>query len=86
MFQGYTLGNLLGAQFYAAALKAHPEIPAEMKQGKFDRLHSWLKENVYTHGRKYTAPELVKRVTGSEIAIQPYIAYLRAKYGELYKI
>jgi carboxypeptidase Taq len=86
MFQGYTLGNLLGAQFYAAALKAHPEIPAEMKQGKFDRLHSWLKENIYTHGRKYTAPELVKRVTGSEIAIQPYIAYLRAKYGELYKI
>ena len=86
MFQGYTLGNVLGAQFYAAALKAHPEIPAEMKQGKFDRLHTWLKENIYTHGRKYTAPELVKRVTGSEIAIQPYIAYLRAKYGELYKI
>ncbi|MBU2611836.1 MAG: carboxypeptidase M32 [Chloroflexi bacterium] len=86
MFQGYTLGNLLGAQFYAAALEAHPEIPAEMEQGKFDRLHSWLKENIYTHGRKYTAPELVKRVTGSEIAIQPYIAYLRAKYGELYKI
>ena len=23
-FQGYTLGNILGAQFYAAALAAHP--------------------------------------------------------------
>ena len=34
-FQGYTLGNILSAQFFDAALKAHPEIPAEMGQGKF---------------------------------------------------
>ena len=27
-FQGYTIGNILSAQFYAAAVKAHPEIPA----------------------------------------------------------
>ena len=26
-FQGYTLGNILGAQFFAAALQAHPEHP-----------------------------------------------------------
>jgi carboxypeptidase Taq len=39
-FQGYTLGNILSGQFYAAALKAHPEIPAEIGEGK---LHlTWL--------------------------------------------
>ncbi|MEW6093966.1 MAG: carboxypeptidase M32 [Chloroflexota bacterium] len=86
VFQGYTLGNVMGAQFYAQALKAHPEIPAEMKQGKFETLHKWLIENIYQHGRKFTAPELVKRVTGSEISIEPYITYLRTKYGELYKL
>ncbi len=85
-FQGYTLGNVMGAQFYAEALKAHPEIPGEMKQGKFDTLHKWLIENIYRHGRKFTAPELVKRVTGSEVTIEPYIAYLKAKYGQLYKL
>jgi carboxypeptidase Taq len=85
-FQGYTLGNVMSAQFYAEALKAHPEIPDEMKQGKFDTLHTWLIENIYRHGRKFTAPELVKRVTGSEVSIQPYIAYLKNKYGQLYKI
>ncbi len=37
-FQGYTLGNVMGALFYAEALKAHPEIPNEMKQGKFNIL------------------------------------------------
>ena len=29
-FQGYTIGNILSAQFYDAAVKAHPEIPREI--------------------------------------------------------
>lgn len=86
-FQGYTLGNILGAQFYASAFKAHPEIPAEIKrQGKFSTLHNWLKENLYQHGSKYTAPEIIERATGSPLSIIPYMAYLRSKYGELYDL
>jgi carboxypeptidase Taq len=85
-FQGYTLGNVMGAQFYAEALKAHPEIPAEMRQGKFSTLHTWLIENIYRHGSKFTAPELIRRITGGDISIEPYITYLRTKYGQLYKL
>ena len=86
VFQGYTLGNVIAAQFYAIALQAHPGIQAEARQGKFDSLHNWLIEQVYQHGRKFTASELVKRVTGSDITIEPYIQYLKSKYGELYKL
>jgi carboxypeptidase Taq len=86
VFQGYTLGNILGAQFYQAALKAHPTIPDEMKQGKFETLHTWLVENIYRHGRKFTAPEIVERVTGGALTIEPYIQYLKSKYGELYQL
>jgi carboxypeptidase Taq len=86
MFQGYTLGNILSTQFYEAALKAHPEIPADIAQGEFGALHGWLRENIYRHGRKFTAPELVERVTGGPMSIEPYIAYLRTKYGELYTL
>jgi carboxypeptidase Taq len=85
-FQGYTLGNILGAQFFEAALLAHPEIPAEIEEGEFGTLHSWLKENIYQHGSKYTASELVERVTGGPMSIEPYIRYLRKKYRELYKL
>jgi carboxypeptidase Taq len=85
-FQGYTLGNILSAQFFAQALQAHPEIPAEMRQGNFTTLHGWLVENLYQHGSKYTAPELIQRVTGGPIRIEPYIRYLRNKYGELYAL
>ncbi|TET47750.1 carboxypeptidase M32 [candidate division TA06 bacterium] len=86
MFQGYTLGNILTAQFFEAALKAHREISAEIEKGEFGTLHNWLKENIYQHGSKYTASELVERVTGGPVSIQPYIRYLKKKYGELYDL
>jgi carboxypeptidase Taq len=85
-FQGYTLGNIMGSLFYAQAMKAHPEIPDQMVQGKFDTLHNWLIENIYQHGSKFTANELIERITGGPLTIQPYIAYLKTKYGELYKL
>ena len=86
MFQGYTLGNVLSGLFYEEALKAHPEIPSEMEKGEFGTLRRWLTENIYRHGAKYTAEELVKRVTGGPMTIEPYMRYLRSKYGELYGI
>jgi carboxypeptidase Taq len=76
----------MGALFYSKALEAHPSIPEEISQGKFDTLRGWLTENIYTHGRKFTATELIKRVTGGELTIAPYIHYLKTKYGELYTI
>jgi carboxypeptidase Taq len=86
MFQGYTLGNILSAQFYESALAAHPEIPAEITQGQFTTLLGWLRENIYRHGNKFTTAELVQRVTGEPLTIEPYVRYLRAKYGELYEL
>ncbi len=86
MFQGYTLGNIMSALFYGAALQAHPEIPAEIEEGAFDTLHTWLRENIYQHGRKYTTEELVQRVTGGPLHIEPYVSYLRNKYSTLYEL
>jgi carboxypeptidase Taq len=85
-FQGYTLGNILGAQLYAAALRAQPSIPSGIAQGQFSSLHQWLVDNIYQHGRKFTAAEIVQRATGGPLSIDPYIAYLKAKYGELYSL
>ena len=85
-FQGYTLGNILSAQFFNAALKANPSIPDEMKEGNFTTLHGWLRENIYRHGSKFTTSELVERATGSALTIEPYIEYLKTKYGALYML
>jgi len=85
-FQGYTIGNILSAQFYEAAVRAHPAIPDEIAAGEFGTLHGWLKEHVYQYGRLFTASELVERAAGSPLSFEPYIRYLQRKFGELYSL
>lgn len=86
VFQGYTLGNILSAQFYDTALRAHPEIPEQLCRGEFSTLHAWLRHNIYAPGSKFLPDELIHRVTGEGLDIKPYCKYLRTKYGELYSL
>jgi carboxypeptidase Taq len=76
----------MASQFYAAALAAHPQIPGQICQGNFTTLHHWLRENIYRHGSKYTANELLERVTGGPLTLAPYLDYLRTKYGGIYHL
>ena len=68
------------------AVKAHPNIPLEIAKGEFATLHGWLREQLYQHGRKFQPSEVVMRATGGPMSTTPYLAYLRAKYGELYRL
>lgn len=85
-FQGYTLGNIMGAQFFSKAVQECPEIVDEMARGEFGALQKWLTTNIYQHGSKFTADELVQRVTGEPLSIEPYIKYLKDKYGAMYSL
>jgi carboxypeptidase Taq len=86
VFQGYTIGNILSAQFYSAAVKADSSIPDEIEQGNYKKLHTWLQKNIYRHGSKYPPDEIILRATGSLLTIEPYMNYLEEKYGELYNL
>jgi carboxypeptidase Taq len=85
-FQGYTLGNILGAQFFAGAVEAHPDIPDQIAHGALEPLHAWLRDTIYRHGRKFTTPELVERVAGGPLSVDPLVRYLEEKFGELYGV
>jgi carboxypeptidase Taq len=85
-FQGYTLGNLMAAQFYEAAITQNPEIPVDIERGNFHTLHEWLQESIYQHGCKYTANEMIEKVTHSSLSVEPFIRYIRQKYSQLYQL
>ncbi|SFS41950.1 carboxypeptidase M32 [Marininema halotolerans] len=85
-FQGYTLGNILSAQFYDAALRANPSIPNQIRNGEFGSLHGWLKENLYQYGSQYSPSDLIQKASGSPLTVKPYIAYLQEKFGNLYRV
>ena len=85
-FQGYTLGNIISAQVFEVALAAHPEIPQQIRTGQFETLHTWLREHIYRHGGKFTTNELLQRVAGGPLSVEPLAHHLRTKYGDLYDL
>lgn len=85
-FPTYALGNLLSVQFYNKAVQAHPNIPSDIANGKFDTLLTWLNKNIHQHGRKLTSDELTKQVAGESIQSRDYLDYLTTKYSEIYEL
>ena len=51
VFQGYTLGNIMSAMFYGRSAAARiRRFPPRSREGRFDTLLGWLRENIYQHG------------------------------------
>jgi carboxypeptidase Taq len=83
-FPTYALGNVISLQIWAAVRDAIPDVEAQLEAGKLDELSAWLRDNLYSLGRKYKPKETIERLTGSPtIDPQPYLAYLRDKLAAL---
>jgi len=85
-FPTYTLGNILATQLFEAAGRAMPGLEGDIAGANFAGLRKWLEENVHVHGSKYPPGELIQRATGSPLRVEPYLAYLKGKYGEIYEL
>jgi carboxypeptidase Taq len=83
-FPTYALGNLISVQIWNKMESDLPQLDEQIRSGDFHDLLAWLRKNVHQHGAKFEPQDLVKRVTGSKIDPEPYLKYLRTKYGEIY--
>jgi carboxypeptidase Taq len=84
-FPTYTLGSVLAAQIDA---KVRDEVPLDdqVREGDFDPLREWLRENVHQHGKRYRTDELIERATDDELRASYFVDYAEEKYGELYGV
>jgi carboxypeptidase Taq len=78
-FPTYTLGNLMAAQLWDALAPQLPDVEADIAAGNFAPLREWLRDNIHRHGRKFTSRELLRRATGEELRVEPWLEYLQAK-------
>lgn len=83
-FATYSLGNLYAAQFFEQADRDCGGLAAEFARGQFKSLRQWLIEKIHAHGRRYTASQLIKRVTGSPMSHDALVRHLRTKFEPLY--
>jgi len=85
-FPTYTLGNLVSVQLFNQAEQDLGDLEGQIGRGEFEPLREWLREKVHRHGRKFSAQELLQRVTGGPLDAEPWLDYARRKFGALYEI
>lgn len=82
-FPDYLLGSIYASQLWEKMQQDIPDVEEQIERGEFDEILGWNRDHVMQHGMKFTFPELVERTVG-EFSYEPYINYLRTKYGEVY--
>ena len=85
-FPTYTIGNIMSAQFFAAARRDVPGLDEALARGNYAPLRGWLTHNVYRRGRAFSPEELLVRSTGSGLNVEPYLTYIKTKYDELFPL
>ena len=85
-FPSYMLGNLYGAQIYAAMCSAMPDIETRIENGNLIGLLEWLRETILRHGMTYEPMDLLERVTGSRLDPSQFLRYVTAKFSDVYRL
>lgn len=83
-FPTYALGNLYAAQLFETIEGALPDLWSDVEAGNFAPLLAWLRKNVHEVGRRNTAVELIKYVTGKEPSADAFMRHLEKRYLPLY--
>jgi carboxypeptidase Taq len=81
-FPTYTLGNVIGAQLWERLREELGDVDGQLERGEFAPLREWLRDNVHRHGRKFMPRELLRRVTGEDLHVEPFLRYLREKLAD----
>ena len=83
-FPSYALGNIHSGQILATMEKDLPDWKTQISSGNFQNIKQWLAKNVHNHGNLYDPADLIRRITGEELNVKPYLNYLHKKYSKLY--
>ena len=83
-FPTYTLGNVYAGCLHEALRAAIPDLDAQLMEGDTAAATGWLRENLQRFGGLREPRETIRAATGREPGVGPLLAYLEAKFGELY--
>ena len=79
-FPTYLLGAMIAAQLKKALDEDIPDIDQQIKSGNLKVITSWLKQNIHTHGNKFSANEILMKVTGQKLDSLFYKNHLKDRY------
>ena len=84
-FPTYALGSIhVGADLGAGDGRPARPPTSRSRAATLPRSRAWLGEKLHRHGRKFTPKEMIERITGGPIRIEPFMNYLTGKFTDLY--
>ncbi len=83
-FPCYAIGNLIAGQLWECALRDIQDLEGQLAGHELQPLREWLREQVHRHGSSYSDSDLLARVVGGPVRVDPFIRHLRGKLGEVY--
>ena len=79
-FPTYTLGAMVAAQIFKAAVAAEPSIPEAIARGEFGVLVGWLRVHVHAKGSMLSTRALLVEATGRELDPEAFKSHLQRRY------
>jgi carboxypeptidase Taq len=83
-FPTYALGNLIAGLLWDRVHTEIPDLDDQIAVGELMPLREWLRDRVHRHGAKFTTAELLERVLGAPVSVQPFVTYLKRKLSDVY--
>jgi carboxypeptidase Taq len=83
-FPSYTLGNIYSGQLLEKLSQDLGNWRSQLAEGNVNGMKQWLIDNVHSRGNLYDPADLIEKITGRKLDAEPYLEYLREKYGRLY--
>jgi len=79
-FPTYSLGALTAAQFAYTLRKEIPHLDADIEEGKFSILISWLRKNIHEKASFFSTNEVLEQVTKSPLNAKYFKEYITNRY------
>ena len=81
-FPTYSLGNLIAAQLWERLRQEVPDVDDAIRAGDFAPIREWLGARIHRHGRLFEPRELLRRATGQDLRVEPFVRTLREKLAD----
>ena len=79
-FPSYTLGAMYAAQLFAAARRALPQLDSSIASGDLEPLFTWLEQNIWQHGSRFSTSQLIANATGEDLNPLYFRKHLESRY------
>lgn len=85
-FPSYLIGSIYASQIYDAMKRDVSGMENDIERGDFSKMREWLRKNIHSQGRKYTADETIEKSCGKGLDSDAFVNYLRNKTSDIYDL